>query len=126
MEIIINIKGLELVTAAISELATAISVKKTEIPPSVMSIPTTQTTVAAVVPQCTPIQPPAATVPTTHVAHEITQDQLGRALCTARDMGRMDIVQKIFGLFGVSTMMEIPHERYGEVLVMLRTEGIAI
>lgn len=77
-----------------------------------------------------PVAPPAPVqqppIPTTHVAQEYTQDQLARALCAARDANRMDVVQTVFQTLGVTNIMEIPHERYGEAVNILRGAGVAV
>ena len=141
MELTINIKGLETLANAIEKLAGALNCAGTpfvsaETLTAKAAEPVTPS-VAAPAPQniqppvCpAPVTPPAPVqqppIPTTHVAQEYTQDQLARALCAARDANRMDVVQTVFQTLGVTNIMEIPHERYGEAVNILRGAGVAV
>lgn len=55
-----------------------------------------------------------------------TQEQIARALGQAVDVGKGALVQNIFKTYGVRTLMEIPQERYGDIAITLRGEGISI
>lgn len=86
--------------------------------------------VAQPVPQpIQPVQQPAAIpnqIPTTQVVHKYTKDQFALAMGRALDAGKMADIQRIVGLFGVQTLMEIPEERYDELALKLKEIGVDV
>lgn len=71
-------------------------------------------------------QPLPTTIPTTAVAQEYTQDQLAVACAGLVNMGKQPRLMQILQSFGVTTLVEVPKERYGELATALRTEGAVI
>lgn len=88
-------------------------------------VPVTGTTSAVPTTPAVTAQPavtaPAA-VPTTTVP-EYTIDQLQIAIAPLLDSGKAPQIQQLVQSFGVSTLTEIPKERYGELANGLRSLG---
>lgn len=77
--------------------------------------------------QTPPLQQPLpTTIPTTAVAQEYTQDQLAVACAGLVNMGKQPRLMQILQSFGVTTLVEVPKERYGDLATALRTEGAVI
>lgn len=74
---------------------------------------------------------PAAAVPTTPAVptappQEFTLEELMNACAPLMDAGKLKELQALMGQFGVTSMQEIPAERYGELATALRTLGARI
>lgn len=85
-----------------------------------MQMPVSQ----AAVPTAT--APTAGPVPTTAVAQEYTQDQLAVACAGLVNQGKQGKLMQILQGFGVTALVEVPKERYGELATVLRAEGAVI
>lgn len=74
-----------------------------------------------------PVQPPTVPVqpPTVPVApaKEYTQAEILAACGPLMDAGKVPELTQIIQEFGVTSMMEIPQEKYGELAVKLRAMG---
>jgi len=73
-----------------------------------------------------PALPPPMQVPTTAVPQTYTQDQLAVAMTGLMDQGKQQVLMSILQSFGASSLMEIPRERYPEVVIRLREAGANI
>lgn len=71
-------------------------------------------------------QAPPMQVPTTAVPQTYTQDQLAVAMTGLMDQGKQQMLMSILQGFGASSLMEIPKERYPEVVIRLREAGANI
>ena len=74
---------------------------------------------------------PAAAVPTTPAVptappQEFTLEDLMNACAPLMDAGKLKELQALMGQFGVTSMQEIPAERYGELAMALRGLGARI
>lgn len=65
-------------------------------------------------------------LPTTAVAQEYTQDQVAVAMSGLMDAGKRDTVTQILASFGVQALLQIPKERYPELVLKLREAGANI
>lgn len=65
-------------------------------------------------------------LPTTAVAQEYTQDQVAVAMSGLMDAGKRDMVTQILASFGVQALLQIPKERYPELVLKLREAGANI
>ena len=143
MEITINVPGLEKLADAVSSLAlgkasattntvSGMSTGTATVAPSPIPGATTQpvmpTASVPVVP-ANPIMPstPVPTqVPTSAVPQEYTQDQIAVAMTGLSDQGRSADLINILAQFGVSSLVQVPKERYPELVLRLREAGAAI
>ncbi len=73
----------------------------------------------------TPMQMPGP-IPTTAVPQEYTQDQIAVAMTGLSDQGRGAELVNILAGFGVSSLVQVPKERYPELVLVLREAGAAI
>lgn len=71
-------------------------------------------------------QPPSGpgALPTTAVAQQYTFDQLAVATANLASSGKD--VFTVLGRFGVTMLMDLPPEKYGEYAAALREEGAVI
>ena len=142
MEVTINITGLENLVAAINRLAAAggmngAGMVQPSAPQPYGQAPAQQ----APAPQQVPIQPPApqsygqapaqqappqqvppqmGAVPTTAMPQEYTQDQLAVAMTGLVDRGMQPQVMGILNTMGCQTLLQVPKERYPELVLKLR------
>ncbi|WP_346904613.1 hypothetical protein [Faecalicatena contorta] len=65
-------------------------------------------------------------LPTTAVAQEYTQDQVAVAMSGLMDAGKRDTVTQILASFGVQALLQIPKDRYPELVLKLREAGANI
>ncbi|MCI9600509.1 MAG: hypothetical protein HFI17_08385 [Lachnospiraceae bacterium] len=72
-----------------------------------------------------PMQIPGP-IPTTAVPQEYTQDQIAVAMTGLSDQGRSAELVNILARFGVSSLVQVPKERYPELVLVLREAGAAI
>lgn len=80
----------------------------------------TQNVVNPIEQTVTPVVP-VNTAPVTY-----TQEEIARAMSSAMDAGRSDIVFNILKVFNTNSLMGINPNQYGEVARMLREAGIKI
>ena len=72
-----------------------------------------------------PMQMPGP-VPISAVPQEYTQDQIAVAMTGLSDQGRGAELVNILARFGVSSLVQVPKERYPELVLILREAGAAI
>lgn len=65
-------------------------------------------------------------VPTTAVPQEYTQDQIAVAMTGLSDQGKSADLVNILARFGVSSLVQVPKERYPELVLVLREAGAVI
>lgn len=65
-------------------------------------------------------------LPTTATTQSYTQDQIAIALTGLIDQGKRDYVMQILGQFGAMSLMQVPVERYPELVTQLRGAGANI
>ena len=65
-------------------------------------------------------------LPTTATTQSYTQDQIAIALTGLIDQGKRDYVTQILGQFGAMSLMQVPVERYPELVTQLRGAGANI
>lgn len=70
--------------------------------------------------------PMPSPVPTTAMPQEYTQDQIAVAMTGLSDQGRGNELVNILAGFGVSSLVQVPKERYPELVLLLREAGAAI
>lgn len=126
MNITINITGLDLLAQAINNLANALQDKNTS--NLSVSTPISAPVQTQVIPQPVPPvqQTPVMTqpVPTTTVTY--TLDELSKAGVSLMDKGMQSELMQLVNSFGVSSLVELPKNRYGEFATALRGLGAAI
>lgn len=76
--------------------------------------------------QPVPGQIPGGGIPTTATPQSYTQDQIAVALTGLIDQGRRDLVMQILGQFGAVSLMQVPADRYPELVTQLRGVGANI
>lgn len=74
----------------------------------------------------TPQNTAPAAVPTAPVTQTYTMEQIGVAMAGLMDAGKVQEVQQIMAQFGVQTIMEIPQERYPELVQLMKNAGAVI
>ncbi len=155
MEVTINITELENLTAAMNSLAAAIAGKgnavqaqpvqaavqpapvqmpvqqmvaqQTPVQMPVQQAPVQQTPVQMQVQQApVPQAPVPGPIPTTAVPKEYTQDQLAVAMTGLVDRGMQPQVIGILNAMGCQTLLQVPKERYPELVLKLREAGAMI
>lgn len=151
LNIRIEVPGMDLLTQTIKELAGAMqSGKKVEATTEVQDkmpvqaqtaavTPMTQPSVTAQVPVTStqiPVIPmqgtaptpqtvtPAAPIPTTAVPATHTMDELAVAASQMLNMGKQNRLLEILHGFGVSSLMELPQEKYCAFAGCLKSEGV--
>lgn len=81
----------------------------------------------ASVPTAPIVTPQVPTVPTTNTIPQMyTQAQMALAATKFVDSGRMELLMQILGMFGASTIMEVPKEQYGNLAAKFRENGVEI
>lgn len=65
-------------------------------------------------------------IPVSNVAPTYTQDQLAVAMGRAIDMGKMADIQIVLSTFKVSSLMEIPADKYNDLALKLREIGVEV
>lgn len=70
--------------------------------------------------------PMSAAIPTTAMPQVYTQDQIAVAMTGLSDQGRGAELVNILARFGVSSLVQVPKERYPELVLYLREAGAAI
>lgn len=96
-----------------------------------ISVPTATTTVSTVSAQAPVVPVNPTTVPLTAPVVPVQQsnvpnytiEQLQTAIAPLLDAGKVNQIQALVHSFGVTTLMEIPKERYGEFANGLRNLG---
>lgn len=80
------------------------------------------------VPQVNPVAvPPVVPVVPTNLAPEnYTQEEIARAMSSAMDTGKQNVVFGILQAFNTNSLMGIDQSKYGDVARMLREAGIKI
>lgn len=139
MEITIHVTGLESLADAIGRLAGGKAVPPTPaaggqpgvLPPAAASIGYGPSVPPAPIPASAPAPvsaglPMPGPVPTTVIPQEYTQDQIAVAMTGLNDQGRGADLIRILGGFGVSSLVQVPKERYPELVLALREAGAAI
>lgn len=119
MTVTIKISGLENLTAAINSLAAAGGVQGegTALQPGpVQQMPVQQP----------PVQQMPGPIPTTAVPQEYTQDQLAVAMTGLVERGMQPQVMGILSAMGCQTLLQVPKERYPELVLKLREAGAVI
>ncbi|MCI8585544.1 MAG: hypothetical protein HFI92_06535 [Lachnospiraceae bacterium] len=138
LEITIHVTGLEKLAEALMGLSGMNHQAAAPVPGAGMSasaIPPQGVPVASGVAPAVPGMPtsaPVATqpmpgpVPTSTVPQEYTQDQIAVAMTGLSDQGRGAELVNILARFGVSSLVQVPKERYPELVLILREAGAAI
>lgn len=93
--------------------------------PAAASVPVTAPT-ATGMPLTGAQTPMPGPVPTSTVPQEYTQDQIAVAMTGLSDQGRGAELVNILARFGVSSLVQVPKERYPELVLILREAGAAI
>lgn len=154
LNIRIEVPGMDLLTQAIKELAGAMqSGKKVEVTTEVPNKVPVQAQPAAVTPMAQPSvtaqvpvtptqQPqipvipmqgtapapqtvtPTPPIPTTAVPATHTMDELAVAASQMLNMGKQNRLHEILHGFGVSSLMELPQEKYCAFAGCLKSEGV--
>ena len=124
----IKITGLEGLAEAIKSLATAMGetrelaiqkgVPKEPAQENAQTVPVTKSDVQEPAPQS------AAAVQTSTIAYKL--DDLARAAMQLMDSGRQGELQQMLATFGVSSLPELPEEKYGAFATALREKGAQI
>lgn len=126
LNIKIEVPGMDLLTQAIKELAGAMqSCKNVEITTEVQQpqIPVTpMQSTTPTQPAATPVQQPQ--IPTTAVPATHTMDELAVAASQLVNMGKQSRLFEILHGFGVSSLMELPQEKYCAFAGCLKAEGV--
>ncbi len=144
LEVTIHVTGLEKLADAIMSLSgmrnqaapaagmeSGVSVSPTQQSPVQPGPAPIAPTAAAPVPGApstmpgTPMQMPGP-IPTTAIPQEYTQDQIAVAMTGLSDQGRGAELVNILARFGVSSLVQVPKERYPELVLVLREAGAAI
>jgi len=73
-----------------------------------------------------PVPPLGGTLPTTVVPQEYTYDQIAVAMTGLVDQGKQPQVMQILAQFGAGSLMQMPKERYPDLVIQLRGLGAAI
>lgn len=121
----LEIPGLEELTQAVLKLAGA-GTPIAETP--VIPVETPATTMVPTTP--VPVTPPTAStpaanpVPTTAVPVTHTQDELAIAASQLVNMGKQQRLIEILNGFGVSSLVELPQEKYSAFAGCLKQEGV--
>ncbi len=141
LEVTIHVTGLEKLADAIMSLSgmknpaaapasgmgTGVPVSPTQTAPvqpgPVQTVPAVPVTPSAM--SGAPMQIPGP-IPTTAVPQEYTQDQIAVAMTGLSDQGRSAELVNILARFGVSSLVQVPKERYPELVLVLREAGAAI
>ena len=140
IEITIYVPGLEKLADAINSLAlgkasittntvSGISTGAAPVTPSPIPGATIQPSASVPVVPTNPTIPTAQVptqVPTSVVPQEYTQDQIAVAMTGLSDQGRSADLINILAQFGVSSLVQVPKERYPELVLRLREAGAAI
>ncbi len=145
LEVRIHVEGLEKLADAIMSLSgmknpaavsaagmgTGVPVSPTQTAPAQPGSAQTAPAAPAPVPVTpstmpgTPMQMPGP-IPTTAVPQDYTQDQIAVAMTGLSDQGRRTELVNILAGFGVSSLVQVPRERYPELVLALRKAGAAI
>lgn len=73
------------------------------------------------------VGPAPVAVPVSNEVPTYTQDDLARAMGRAiDDMGKMTDIQNIVSSFGAQSLMEIPQEKYPELVQKLKAIGVEV
>lgn len=64
------------------------------------------------------------TIPTS--LETFTREDIAKAMASAMDMGKMDVIQKILTTYNAQSLMDIAPENYGNIALMLRETGVKI
>lgn len=134
MELTINVKGLDVLAEALCKLAQALQSPHTPLTVSGDTIQQAISTVQAglqtptyqsvPVQQAPAVQPSIPTTPpVTHVAQEITLEQLQLGLSSLVDANKMDVVQQIMANHGVPAVTMLDKSQYQSVASALREAG---
>ena len=143
IEITIYVPGLEKLADAINSLAlgkasittntvSGISTGAAPVTPSPIPGATIQPATPSASVPVVPTNPTIPTaqvptqVPTSVVPQEYTQDQIAVAMTGLSDQGRTADLINILAQFGVSSLVQVPKERYPELVLRLREAGAAI
>ena len=127
LEITIHVTGLEKLADAIISLSGERNLTTVPAAGMGMDIPIG----AAQIPQTpTPAlmsgQTMLGAVPTSTVPQEYTQDQIAIAMTGLSDQGKRADLINILARFGVASLVQVPKERYPELVLLLREAGAAI
>ena len=140
LEITIHVTGLEKLADAIISLSgmknpaaapaavmgTGVPVSPTQMAPVQPGPVQTVPAAPALVPVTPSAMPIPGPIPTTVVPQEYTQDQIAVAMTGLSDQGRGAELVNILAGFGVSSLVQVPKERYPELVLVLREAGAAI
>lgn len=63
-------------------------------------------------------------IPTT--VETFTREDIAKAMASAMDMGKMDVIQSILATYNAQSLMDIAPENYGSIALMLREAGVKI
>lgn len=55
-----------------------------------------------------------------------TREDIAKAMASAMDMGKMDVIQNILTTYNAQSLMDIAPENYGNIALMLREAGVKI
>lgn len=78
-----------------------------------------------------PVQAPIGTstqapLPVSNIVEAYTQDQLATAMGRAVDAGKQPQIIDIIASFGVSSLVELPQERYNDLVLKLKEIGVDV
>lgn len=65
-------------------------------------------------------------IPIAQSQENFTQEQIARAMASAMDLGKPDIIQKILSTYNAQSLMDIKQENYNQIAVILREAGIKV
>lgn len=92
---------------------------------TVPQMPTMETP-ANVMPQMPVMEVPTNAIPVSNVVETYTQEQMAVAMGRALDAGKMAEIQTILSIFGVSSLMEIPQDKYNDLALRLKEIGVDV
>lgn len=78
--------------------------------------------------QAAPMQqiPVQTAIPVSNTVQTYTQEQLAVAMGRAVDSGKQSQILAIISSFGVSSLMELPQERYNDLALKLKEIGVDV
>jgi len=65
-------------------------------------------------------------IPVMSSVETFTIDQISKAMATAMDCGKEDVIQNILNIFKASSLMEIDQSNYNKIASILREAGVQV
>lgn len=94
--------------------------------PQQAQAPIQQATVQIPVQQSVQQVPVQTAIPVSNTVQSYTQEQLAVAMGRAVDSGKQSQILAIISSFGVSSLMELPQERYNDLALKLKEIGVDV